>query len=299
MNVYKYILKRAFKGGFFVLFFLALVQPFGINKLNEGRVGYILMDSLLTFFSILFSLLVTKVVLGDYEKRSSSLRFFLVREVVLYIVNTPVLAFLLLAFDGWFYTRHWELYFYVDGHFTLDKMLWMCGNVAIVTVFIFLWFFYEFMNDKLHRELDDVKAINDFLEKRQEELFQEEEDGDEVGEKSVTVVIEGQGQGARLEVDPSNILYVESMANYADIYYISENETRHITLRITLKQIKEILSDFGYIVQCHRAFLVNINFVVSMTARSPGYQLQLFGVEKQLPVSRANNDVIKSVLSEK
>ena len=56
MNVYKYILKRAFKGGFFVLFFLALVQPFGINKLNEGRVGYILMDSLLTFFSILFSL---------------------------------------------------------------------------------------------------------------------------------------------------------------------------------------------------------------------------------------------------
>ena len=296
---YKYILKRAFKGGFFVLFFLALVQPFGINKLNEGRVGYILMDSLLTFFSILFSLLVTKVVLGDYEKRSSSLRFFLVREVVLYIVNTPVLAFLLLAFDGWFYTRHWELYFYVDGHFTLDKMLWMCGNVAIVTVFLFLWFFYEFMNDKLHRELDDVKAINDFLEKRQEELFQEEEDGDEVGEESVTVVLEGQGQGARLEVDPSNILYVESMANYADIYYISENETRHITLRITLKQIKEILSDFGYIVQCHRAFLVNINFVVSMTARSPGYQLQLFGVEKQLPVSRANNDVIKSVLSEK
>ena len=299
MNVYKYILKRAFKGGFFVLFFLALVQPFGINKLNEGRVGYILMDSLLTFFSILFSLLVTKVVLGDYEKRSSSLRFFLVREVVLYIVNTPVLAFLLLAFDGWFYTRRWELYFYVDGHFTLDKMLWMCGNVAIVTVFLFLWFFYEFMNDKLHRELDDVKAINDFLEKRQEELFQEEEDGDEVGEESVTVVIEGQGQGARLEVDPSNILYVESMANYAEIYYISENDTRHITLRITLKQIKEILSDFGYIVQCHRAFLVNINFVVSMTARSPGYQLQLFGVEKQLPVSRANNDVIKSVLSEK
>jgi hypothetical protein len=35
-----------------------------------------------------------------------------------------------------------------------------------------------------------------------------------------------------------------------------------------------------------------------MTARNPGYQLQLFGVEKQLPVSRANNDVIKSALSE-
>ena len=299
MNVYKYILKRAFKGGFFVLIFLALVQPFGINKLNEGRVGYILMDSLLTFFSILFSLLVTKVVLGDYEKRSSSLRFFLVREVVLYIVNTPVLAFLLLAFDCWFAMGCRGVKFYADEHFTLYNMLLMCVYVAVVTVFIFLRVFYEFRNNQLRRELDDVKAINSLLEKRQEELFQRDDKHEEVEEKPVTVVIEGQGQGARLEVAPSSILYVESMANYADICYISENETKHSTLRITLKQIKETLSEFCYIVQCHRAFLVNINFVVSMTARNPGYQLQLFGVEKQLPVSRANNDVIKSVLSDK
>ena len=100
-------------------------------------------------------------------------------------------------------------------------------------------------------------------------------------------------------MDPRDILYVESMANYADIYYISDNEPKHLTLRITLKQIKETLSEFAYIVQCHRAFLVNINFVVSMTARNPGYQLQLFGVEKQLPVSRANNEVIKQALSGK
>ena len=299
MNDYIYILKRAFKCSIGVLFFLALVQPFGINRVNEGRIGYILVCSLISFFSVLFSLLLTKAALGDYEKRNGSLNYFLVREAVAYIVNTPILALLLLMYDGWFCQRCWGMFFYIDGHFTLYNVLLMCVNVGIVTVFMFLWAFYEFRNDQLRRELDDIKAINSLLEKRQEELFQEKEDSGEEGEKSVTVVIEGQGQGARLEVDPSNILYVESMANYADIYYISENETRHITLRITLKQIKEILSDFGYIVQCHRAFLVNINFVFSMTARNPGYQLQLFGVEKQLPVSRANNDVIKSALSEK
>ena len=301
MNDYKYILKRAFKASFGVLIFLALVQPFGMNEewSGDSHIMHSLLHSLLTFFSALFSFLMAKFILEDYEKRNSSLKFFLFHEAISAFVNTPVLAFLLLAFDGWFYTRRWELYFYIDGHFTLDRMLWMCGNVAIVSVFIILWAFYDFRNDKLRRELDDVKVVNDFLEKRQEELFQEKEDSDEVGEKSVTVVIEGLGQGARLEVDPSNILYVESMANYADICYISENEIRHITLRITLKQIKETLSDFGYIVQCHRGFLVNINFVESMTAHNPGYQLQLFGVEKQLPVSRANNDVIKSALSGK
>ena len=296
MTDYKYILKDAFKGCIAVLTFLAVVQPFGIGELNEGRVGCILMHSFLTFFSAFFSLLVVRVILGDYEKRHSSQRFFLVSETISCIVNMPVLAFLQLAFDGWFFMGRWELYFYIDGHFSLDEMLRRGVCIAIVTVFIFLWSFYDFKNDKLRRELDDMKAINALLEKRQEELFQRE---DEREEEPVMVVIEGQGQGARLEVDPSNILYVESMANYADIYYISENETRHITLRITLKQIKETLSDFGYIVQCHRAFLVNLNFVLSMTARNPGYQLQLFGVEKQLPVSRANNDVIKSALSGK
>ena len=303
MNDYKYILKRAFRVCIGLFIFLALVQPFGMNEIDEwsgdSHIMHSLLHSLLAFFVALFSLLVAKFVFGDKEKHTSSLRLFLGHEAIYYSVNAPVLAFLLLAFDGWFYTRHWELYFYIDGHFTLEKMLWMCGNVASVTVFVFLFAFYGFINYHLRRELDDVKTINALLEKRQEELFQEKEDGDEVGEKSVTVVIEGLGQGARLEIDPSNILYVESMENYADICYISENETRHTTLRITLKQIKETLSDFGYIVQCHRGFLVNVNFVESMTAHNPGYQLQLFGVEKQLPVSRANNDVIKSALSGK
>ena len=299
MNDYIYILKRAFKCSIGVLVFLALVQPFGINRVNDGRIVYILVCSLISFFTVLFSLLLTKGAFGDYEKRNGSLKYFLVRETVANIVNTPILAFLLLMYDGWFCQRRWDMFLYIDGHFSLYNVWLMCVNVAIVSVFLCLWAFYEFRNDKLRRELDDVKAINALLEKRQEELFQREDKCEEVEEKPVMVVIEGQGQGARLEVDPSSILYVESMANYADIYYISENETRHITLRITLKQIKETLSEFGYIVQCHRAFLVNINFVVSMTARNPGYQLQLFGVEKQLPVSRANNDVIKSALSEK
>ena len=299
MNDYIYILKRAFKCSVGVLVFLALVQPFGIARLNEGRMGYILIGSLLSFVSILISLLVAKFILGDYEKRNNSLKAFLAYEAVAYVVNTPLLAIILLAYDGWFCLKRWDMFFYIDGRFTLYNVLIMCVNVAIVTVFMFLWAFYEFRNDQLRRELDDVKAINSLLEKRQEELFQIDDEREEVEDKPVTVVIEGQGQDARLEVAPSSILYVESMANYADICYISENETRHITLRITLKQIKETLSEFGYIIQCHRAFLVNINFVVSMTARNPGYQLQLFGVEKQLPVSRANNDVIKSALSEK
>ena len=114
-------------------------------------------------------------------------------------------------------------------------------------------------------------------------------------EPPITLI--GQGLGAELTLAPSCIIYVESMANYADICYISGNETKHCTLRITLKQIREALACAEQIVQCHRAFLVNINFVVAMSSHNPGCYLQLFGMEKQIPVSRANTEIIKTRLA--
>ena len=117
------------------------------------------------------------------------------------------------------------------------------------------------------------------------------------GETEQMVRIEGQGIDATLVLAPRNIIYVESMSNYADICYIADNETKHKTLRITLKQIRASLENVDTIVQCHRAFLVNLDFVVALSTRPQGYQLQLFGIEKQIPVSRANTEAIKSKLA--
>ena len=140
------------------------------------------------------------------------------------------------------------------------------------------------------------------LEQRQQKLSDEENekacDSSKDEENSQNLVtIEGQGLNASLTINPAKIIYVESMANYADICYIADNKTRHTTLRITLKQIRASLEGTASIVQCHRAFLVNINFVVAMSTRNQGYQLQLFGIEKQIPVSRANTETIKQQLS--
>lgn len=300
MNIYIVNIRKALKCGVGVLLFLSIIQPFGIDSVADRwvRLFFCLGEASIAALTVFLSLSLVNVMLHGYGGGESSMKAFLVHEAWVNAVNIPVLSFLLLLYNDWFngdpvFTF---LHDFGDGHFTLEYFIRMCGYVLAVSVFLFFWEFYQYRNDKLRRELDDVKAINALLERRQEKLEEERVEEDAEEQNDVKVVIEGQGQGARLEVDPRSILYVESMANYADIYYISDNETRHITLRITLKQIKETLAEFGYIVQCHRAFLVNINFVVSMTARNPGYQLQLFGVEKQLPVSRANNEMIKSAL---
>lgn len=162
-----------------------------------------------------------------------------------------------------------------------------------------------------------MEEMNQLLEKRQEKKSEEEDlksaeeaicdsgdsdAGKETDDRNETeerlVEFCGQGQKSYLKVAPQDIIYVESMANYTDICHIKNDEIRHSTLRITLKQTKSVLANADYILQCHRAFLVNINFIQKITDRNSGYQLQLFGLEKPIPVSRTNENVVKQRLQE-
>lgn len=76
------------------------------------------------------------------------------------------------------------------------------------------------------------------------------------------------------------------------------DEPRHKMMRITLKQIMEALADYRHLVHCHRAFVVNLNFVVSMSSRNTGYQLEMFGTDKLIPVSRNNTALVKERLAQ-
>lgn len=88
------------------------------------------------------------------------------------------------------------------------------------------------------------------------------------------------------------------MANYADIWFLDNDTPTHKLLRMTLKQVKEALPDLTCMAQCHRAFIVNLHFVITMTSRRNGYQLQMFGTEKQIPVSRSYTTQIKQCLQD-
>lgn len=300
-----YVARYSLKLGFFVLLFLSLIQPFGIDDLQEGRIVFILCQSLLATISTFVSTLISAKVFRIKDMENRSLSVFCKMMIVGIILNTGILSAGLISFNSWFLTgdmfHYWHDY---DGSFTIRPWGIMSIYVSAVSFFVIIYLFLDYRNGRLKNELNEVKAINQLLEQRQQKLAEEEEKSrdtssychDMEAKAEKEVVIQGQGIGATLRLNPANIIYVESMSNYADICYIADNETKHTTLRITLKQIRATLEDVDSIVQCHRAFLVNLNFVVSLSTRSQGYQLQLFGIEKQIPVSRANTEVIKGRL---
>lgn len=295
MEPLKTIFTTTLRSSFWVLLFLSLIQPFGIDQLEEGRIGFILGQTTLSFIAIFISYAIAYLFVRRGKEDQYSLRLFILESFLMFALSIPMLGAMLLTFNAWFNTGNMWCYWFYGDRFTLHGFGVMCVYVSCISFFIFIISCFQFRNSKLKYELDEVRAINNMLEKRQEQLAIDEAVVDEAEKEMITIT--GQGMGATLEVCPSDIIYVESMANYADICYIADNETKHTTLRITLKQIRETLEQIDCIVQCHRAFLVNINFVVAMTNKNPGYQLQLFGMDKEIPVSRANTEVMKRSLN--
>ena len=75
---------------------------------------------------------------------------------------------------------------------------------------------------------------------------------------------------------PSKIIYVESVGNYSNVYFIDNEQISSRTLRSTIKQLKEELRDYSFIVQCHRAFLVNLMYVESLEGANNRFFINLF-----------------------
>lgn len=294
----KDIIKGCAKSCLIVMLCLALFQPWGIDRL-EGmtRIVLIVSETLISFLDAVVVELIVKYVFR-FRVSTLSVKRYVMESLVRAVMLVPLITLTLLAFQGYGWKGNALEYIVKDGAFMFQPFLAMGMCVASLAVVIFIFMYYSVKNDKLKEELENIRSINALLEERQRKLS---EDGEDEGviEPELTCTIVGQGQGAVLELNPKDIIYVESMANYADVCYIKDGNTRHTTLRITLKQMRETLEAFDWVVQCHRAFLVNINFVVNLSSRSTGCQLHVFGIDKDIPVSRANTETIRNMLERK
>ena len=276
---------------------LVLFQPFNIDEV-EGRMLFILGEGLCVFICTLIVYVIESFFpLRRKLMNNQTSKLFILNMIVHYAIFTPLLSAVLCTFNMWY--QHYPLtYAWLNeqGHFTLYYFFMMCFWVSTIGVFIMIWQYYRFRTSRLQEELVDVRAINALLEARQQQIADAAPETT-AEEQRHPIIIQGNSQNAYLEVVPNDIIYIESMSNYADIAYIEDGNTLHATLRITLKQLREQLQQTECLVQCHRAFIVNLNFVRSLSVRSAGtYELDLFGSDKRIPVSRANADAMKLYL---
>lgn len=297
------ILRESLYSGVFALLMLGLVSPFNVGDLGDRRYGYFILVSICTVVVAILSGLFTAYALQMPLDPRLPLGKLHRNSAVIYVVNTPVLAAVLTTLNGAYNCDHALDIWWWQGRFTLVPYSYFLYYVASTSVLMYASIYVRNRNWFLHTQLDEMRQLNKLLEEHQKRAMQdtvehtasEEEEGSN-GIACGRCRLEGATRDSILEVDPQNILYVEAMANYANIWYMDGDTPVKKTLRITLKQIKESLHDVAFLVQCHRAFVVNLNFVLSVSSRQNGYKLDMFGTDNSVPVSRTYLPTVKERL---
>ena len=198
-------------------------------------------------------------------------------------------------------------------------------TIFIVSLIIFAFQLLYIWIRNIRNELNEVKDINKMLREHQKATNgwkeeskpekEENEKGEGVGEEvekgidkddnehdgkreeeDCPVILHTDNTAPDFSIIPSSIIYVESVGNYSNVYYIDNEQISSRTLRSTIKQLKEELRDYSFIVQCHRAFLVNIMYVESLEGTNNRFFINLFSFDKKIPLSRSNRAAIKEAL---
>ena len=253
---------------------LYLLQPFGIARIESGKLGVTLGAACISAgVSSVFVWVLPRMFPKYYEERAWTLG----KEV------SGTLALLLcVTVCVWLYVA-WLCGVMPGVRLFFTVLLWVLILGAFPTVLFAMWN----RNIRLARNLREATELNLRLSQKPE--------AEET--PPATLVFSG-GTKEMLEMDARSFLYAESEGNYVRLHYLSHKDNRPVSklLRLTMKQAEAAVASAPFIVRCHRAFLVNLHQVSKVDGNSQGYRLRLEGCAEEVPVSRGYAKDIKARL---
>jgi hypothetical protein len=102
------------------------------------------------------------------------------------------------------------------------------------------------------------------------------------------IEISSQLKKEELSFYPGQLIFAESDGNYVVFHLKVDNQIRKKTIRNSIGNIEQQLSEIPYYMRTHRAFIVNVKQVASQKGNTLGYHLKFSGIETVIPVSRQN-----------
>ena len=110
------------------------------------------------------------------------------------------------------------------------------------------------------------------------------------------ITLEGENQNEQLRLQPGQIVYVKVADNYVRVFYQANGLIKNRMLRATMKKMEDTVADYPFLFRCHRAYLVNMDLVQSVSGNAQGYRLHLDDIDETIPVSRNLNDMVQKML---
>lgn len=157
--------------------------------------------------------------------------------------------------------------------YTLFQVIIATFIVGVIPMIVVVSFYLYFNQKKI---AEQASTINESISPKPSET------------KVESYTLRGTGKYETIDLNSDEILFIESVGNYCDIYYLKEGKTAKRTFRATLLSLSNDLPKTK-LLKTHRSFLVNLNMVKQVSGNAQGYQLSIKNYEERLvPVSRSN-----------
>lgn len=284
--------------GIATMMILLLSKPFNLENalLRDSLLQQSVEDGLVTMLAYWLAEVIVAYALRLPCDYSRPWLYQVRRMVVLFCLAIPLNA-LMTAY--YFNTANYGIYCYeypwldhdANGYFYTTR--WMSQALGQKLFFGILFAAYWLVITWVRMQrltIGELRQLNTMLEGSRR-------DDTEHSQRTEQKVVMPNGGGETFAVLPSEIIYIESVANYIIVAHYSNDEPRQTRLRGTLHNVEEMLAEYNYIVHVHRAFLVNINYVTEVTGNSNGYRIRMLGMDNPLPVSRANIETFKQAMN--
>ncbi|WEK21016.1 MAG: LytTR family transcriptional regulator DNA-binding domain-containing protein [Candidatus Pedobacter colombiensis] len=109
-----------------------------------------------------------------------------------------------------------------------------------------------------------------------------------------TVVLTAENNKTQLDIKVGDLAFIESEGNYIQVYARENGSIAATTIRSSIVKAETELAGHPQMIKCHRAFIVNSDFIEHIKGNAQGYRLGIKGSNKEVYVSRQYTKLIKS-----
>lgn len=244
--------------GVMVYLILAILQPFGINEGPKEKYIYLIGFALITYIG---SVIPTAVMHRIYKSEIEEGRFSNGKNIASFLLSV-----LLIIIGNFVYFK------FLNPDAPTVPLLWSAFWQTIIISVLLVGVYMTFDNFRLRRELERIQQINQKLSQKSN-----------APAAPIIKNPEPQAKPSSTDIDPEALLYIESDKNYCKI----TTESGTTVIRSTLTTLENQLKPFGYVMRCHRAFLVNMTNIEGIEgSASNGYRLKIKNHPTEVPVSR-------------
>ena len=287
------IIKERLPSALIAILFISVFLPFGLNHFGWLRWALIGGLGIIISFCVLTSEFVVDKLFGMPNDITRGSKYIIKRNIRFESINILFSVILMSLFLDAFANND-----IVDNHFSWATLGTVIAINCFTTIVIHVYWRSVYKKRYIIKQLEEAQLLNGMLQERQRHYTKEEPQPQSAptADNDDVVCISGATKES-LEVRPSDVVFATSEGNYVRVHYIKDGTVQNMSIRTSMKNVADLLCRQSYIMQCHRAFIVNLHHVEKVESRNSGIALVMQYGEETVLVSKQYAAEVKEKLS--